>query len=92
MTRTYAVLELSAAAWDEIATKLRAAGYDHAFMEGGEIDMHGIAVKAADGPVEDDEDDDRGECQANRSDWVTPCPRCRRNIGEGCPNAPAGYV
>jgi hypothetical protein len=43
-THTYAVLELSKAAHEEIATKLRAAGYDHSFMEDGVIDMHGIAV------------------------------------------------
>ena len=45
MTHTYVVLELSPAAYDEIAGKLRAAAYDHAFGDDGEIDMHGIAVK-----------------------------------------------
>lgn len=43
-THTYAVLDLSKAAYDEIAEKLRAAGYDHAFMDNGVIDMHGIGV------------------------------------------------
>lgn len=43
-THTYAELELSKAAYDEIAKKLRDAGYDHAFMEDGTIDMHGIGV------------------------------------------------
>lgn len=43
-THTYAELEISKAAYDEIAGKLRAAGYDHVFMEGGAIDMHGLAV------------------------------------------------
>lgn len=45
-THTYAVLEISNAAYDEIRAKLEAAGYQHAFMDDGEIDMHGIAVKA----------------------------------------------
>lgn len=52
-THTYAELELSQAAYDEIAGKLRAAGYDHAFMTGEDangppaIDMHGIGVTRA---------------------------------------------
>ncbi len=37
-------MELSAPAYEEIATKMREAGYDHVFMDDGEIDMHGIAV------------------------------------------------
>ena len=55
MTYTYAVLEISEAAWAEIAGKLREAGYDHAFHdEFGEaerhrvlVDMHGIALTPA---------------------------------------------
>lgn len=43
MTHTYVVMELSQAAYDEIAAKMRAAGYDHVFGSDGEIDMHGIA-------------------------------------------------
>lgn len=49
-THTYAELEVSAAAYDEIAAKLKAAGYDHAFMSGEDvnghatIDMHGIGI------------------------------------------------
>lgn len=43
-THTYALLEISEAAYEEIAGKLREAGYGHAFGEDGEIDMHGIAV------------------------------------------------
>lgn len=46
-THTYAVLEVSDAAYQEIKAKLQAAGYDHAFMEDGEIDMFGIAVVSA---------------------------------------------
>lgn len=43
-TYTYVTMELSAAAYDEIAQKMREADYGHAFNEDGEIDMHGIAV------------------------------------------------
>lgn len=46
-THTFATLELSAAAYQEIAEKFRAAGYNHAFMEDGAIDMHGVAVVPA---------------------------------------------
>jgi hypothetical protein len=43
-TYTYAGLEVSAEAYDEIAGKLKAAGYGHAFMPDGAIDMHGIGL------------------------------------------------
>jgi hypothetical protein len=46
-THTYAELELSQSAYDEIARKLREAGYDHSFMDDGVIDMHGIGVTRA---------------------------------------------
>lgn len=45
-TYTYVIMELSPAAYDEIAQKMREAGYDHVFNEDGEIDMHGIAVSS----------------------------------------------
>lgn len=48
-THTYAVLEISQSAYDEIHEKLSVAGYHHAFDndDGAPIiDMHGIAVKA----------------------------------------------
>jgi hypothetical protein len=48
MTHTYALLELSQVAYDEIAAKLRTAGYDHVFDNdepGATIDMHGIGVE-----------------------------------------------
>lgn len=48
-TRTLAELEVSAAAYDEIANALRAAGYDHAFV-GGVIDMTGICITRAPAP------------------------------------------
>jgi hypothetical protein len=44
VTHTYALLEISAPAYDEIAAKFRDAGYTHAFGEEGEIDMDGVAV------------------------------------------------
>jgi CDGSH-type Zn-finger protein len=48
MTHTYATLEVSALAYDEIAAKLRAAGYDHAFdTDEGAIDMQGIGLVRA---------------------------------------------
>lgn len=42
-TYTFAKLEVSRGTYDEIAGKLRAAGYDHAFVDGA-IDMHGIGL------------------------------------------------
>lgn len=42
MTYTYVELEVSKAAYDEIAAKLRAAGYD--CFDGIIIDMHGLAL------------------------------------------------
>ncbi len=44
-TRTYAVMEVSAAVYDEIRAKLEAAEYQHAIGERGELDMHGIALR-----------------------------------------------
>lgn len=51
MTYTYAILDVSGEAYDEIAGKLKAAGYDQVFHEyDGEvvIDMHGIALRNSD--------------------------------------------
>lgn len=47
MTYTFALLEVSDAAFEEIAAKLKEAGYEEAFFaeDGDEaIDMHGIAL------------------------------------------------
>lgn len=49
-TYTYAVLDVSPAAYIEIKEKLEKAGYQHAFHDdrdgdGLVIDMHGIALK-----------------------------------------------
>lgn len=43
-THTVVELALSGTAFKEIENNLRAAGYTHAFMPGGEIDMSGICV------------------------------------------------
>lgn len=55
MTYTLAKLVLSQEAYDEIAKKLRDAGYDHVFTDDGMIDMTHIGVA----PPEKDEDDGR---------------------------------
>lgn len=47
-THTFAILELSAAAFEEIKEKLELAGYEENFIYKGKeliIDMNGIAVK-----------------------------------------------
>lgn len=48
MTYTYALLEVSPATYEEIKTKLKAAGYTDQFHEQDDgkiaIDMHGIAL------------------------------------------------
>lgn len=51
MSHTYALLEVSPEAFEEIRAKLEAAGYDHAFQEDDGrpvIDMHGIALQHPD--------------------------------------------
>lgn len=49
-THTFVLLEVSEAAWKEIHDLLKAAEYDHAFIESNGrivIDMHGIALEKA---------------------------------------------
>lgn len=43
-TYTYALLPVSKATYDEIAGKLRVAGYDHVFDQEGVINLHGLAI------------------------------------------------
>lgn len=50
-THTYVELELSQSAYDEVRRKLAEAGYDHAFMDDGAIDMHGLGVTRAETAV-----------------------------------------
>lgn len=47
MTHTIATLQVSAGAHAEITGLLRAAGYHHAFMEDGLVDMSGIGIAAS---------------------------------------------
>lgn len=44
-TYTLAELEVSAETYNEIKQKLEEAGYDHAFLDNGLINMKGIALK-----------------------------------------------
>lgn len=46
---------VSRATYEEVRSKLLAAGYDHAVMEGGALDMHGIALAVAPSEVTVDE-------------------------------------
>lgn len=55
-THSYAILEVSPAAYDEIRRKLEAAGYADQFHsdDGQEvIDMHGIAIREAQPEITD---------------------------------------
>ena len=45
MTHSYAILEVSQQAYDEVRQKLEAAGWRHAFHENGLIDMHDVAIQ-----------------------------------------------
>lgn len=53
-THTYVTMEVTQSTWNEIATKMRDAEYDQAFMENDEIDMHGIAVVPSSEPSIDE--------------------------------------
>lgn len=56
-THTYVILPLSPAAFKEVETELRAAGYDHAFDkdENGAVvmDLHGLAAQSTGDASED---------------------------------------
>lgn len=43
-THTYAILKIDPEAFADIKWQLKQAGYEHAFMPNGEIDMAGIAI------------------------------------------------
>lgn len=45
-TRTYAILEVSPAAYAEIRGALEQAGYARSAFHDDVVDMHGIAIKA----------------------------------------------
>ena len=61
MTYTYAILDVSRAAFDEIKAKLDAAGYQHMF-HGDAIDMHGVALRA----VVTDLDEHASDCDRRK--------------------------
>ena len=69
MNYTYALLAVSESTYNEIAEKLREAGYDQAFhqdatltsLNGQVIDMHGIALSLSDEPTPEREDDECSE-------------------------------
>jgi hypothetical protein len=50
-THTVATLAVSLGAYDEIAALLRAAGYGHAFVDDGVIDMSGIGLVPPEAPA-----------------------------------------
>lgn len=70
MTYTYALLQVSDSAYDEIAAKLRAAGYHQAFhVEPGEpvrIDMHGIALTSGPDGLDQTQQSDACNCEQSR--------------------------
>ena len=92
-TRTFAKLEVSTATYDEIAGKLRAAGYDHAFIDGA-IDMHGIGLtrgrRTNIDPTKNAEKQRQADMRLQRRrfhDQVRdqhPCPRCGAPRAEDC--------
>jgi ribA/ribD-fused uncharacterized protein len=44
MTHTYVVMDVSQQTYDEVRANLRAAGYEHAIGQAGDLDMHGLAL------------------------------------------------
>jgi len=69
VTRTYAILEVHKTTFDDIAKKLRAADYDHAFHD-DVIDMHGIALKAL--PKRTEQSDGHGGGMSGHDDDIEP--------------------
>jgi hypothetical protein len=51
VSHSIATLEVSAGTYDEIASKLRAAGYDHVSGANGVIDMTGVGLETTWKPV-----------------------------------------
>lgn len=89
-TYTFATLPISPAAYTEIATRLRDAGYDHAFTEadGQEaIDMHGIALTTLPKPTAVDPIDEAlGDFETAPAQSPEVKPTCRLDDGpcESC--------
>lgn len=83
MTHTYAEMEISAAAWDEIAQKLIEADYQHSFIkEDGSyiLDMHGIGLTRVGKPQF------KCTCTECGGTYLADCPdskRCKRHRNLG---------
>lgn len=71
----YALLEVSATTYDEIAQLLRAAAYHHVFRPNGDIVLHGIGITRAPAPV-------TGNHQRRESDERS-APETAGQAGEG---------
>jgi len=93
-THTYAELEISRSAYDEIRGLLKAAGYQHAFMDDGTIDMHGIGItrqggaQLLDDPVIFNEFCEIGVCQAQDCRVSGTC-LCKREAKYVAPDTDA---
>jgi hypothetical protein len=72
-THTFALLQLSTAAFIEIRDKLRAAGYDHCFHHDGHvIDLHGLGICEADPDnLPETKDEHRGRRQKGNAEENT---------------------
>lgn len=90
MTHTYAILEVSEAAYDEIKAKLTDANCIHAFhgFHDDVIDMHGIALKKSDEICSKCKQPFVHHAHGDRAanDWICPLPEpacvgCDRRYG-----------
>ena len=94
MTRTYAIMELSDAAYCEIANQMRIAGYEYAFGRNGEIDMHGIAVVRSVGALNSAPRREQGQhcttcqCAAMHDERHVPGNPMSRAWHKNAPNGP----
>ena len=79
MTYTYAVLEITPAAFDEIADKLKRAGYGHAIQADGQIaDMHGIALGR-------EAEEEPRSFEVRHQAKPAPCPTCHLRHPDNIP-------
>ncbi len=90
MTHTFAELVVGEGTYAEIASKLRDAGYDHAFLEEGAIDMQGIGVTKSKACQPRPSGDARipsvanhaDECRSDGLDWWCVSHCATRQLGE----------
>ncbi len=86
MSYTYVLLTVSPRCYEEIADKLRVAGYDQAFDDDGTIDLHGLALPRPEPDAMPREVEartmTRDEAEKlgadNGHDLLSPTPRCHR--------------